>query len=66
MKIYKNIKTWENKLEYVSQILEDVKSFDTSWYDFEQRLNYQDILQKQERKVKEYQELVNYLKGVNE
>ena len=61
--MFKKIKLWESKLEYVKQVLEDIKSFDTSWHDFDQKVRYQEMLERQERKVKEYQELVDYLKG---
>jgi len=64
--MFKNLRLWESKLEYVTQTLDDIRNFNTSWHDHDQKMRYQEMLTSQEKRVKDYQELVDYLKGVEE
>ena len=61
---FKDLKLWERKLNYVIQLRDDVLAFNTSYHDHEQSARYNSMLTEAERRVKEYTELVDYLKGV--
>lgn len=63
---FKSLKLWESKLNYVKQVREDIRNFDTSWFKSDQRQRYNQMLSDIEKKVKEYEELVEYLRGDTE
>lgn len=60
---FKSLKLWESKLTYVKQVREDIRNFDTSWFKSDQRQRYNQMLSDIEKKVKDYEELVEYLRG---
>lgn len=62
---FKSLKLWESKLNFVKQKRDDIRSFDISWHDHEQRDRYNQMVIDIERKVNEYEELIEYLRGDN-
>lgn len=60
--MYSKLTLWERKLEFLKQELEDIRNFNTSWFDTDQWSNYRQMLNKAENKVKEYEELIEYLR----
>lgn len=60
--MYSKLTLWERKLEFLKQELEDIRNFNTSWFDTDQWSNYRQMLNKAENKVREYEELVEYLR----
>jgi len=60
--MYDKVKLWEKKLEFLEQELEDIRNFETSWFDTDQWHNYRNMLSNAQRKVEEYKDLIEYLK----
>jgi hypothetical protein len=60
--MYSKLTLWERKLEFLKQELEDIRNFNTSWFDTDQWSTYRQMVNKAENKVKEYEELVEYLR----
>ncbi len=64
--MFPDLKLWESKLEYLKAQLEEFTSLDRSWYKYDQWQLYYDMVAKMERKIAEYQRLVDYLKEIEE
>ena len=63
--MYSKLSLWENKLEYLKGLTAQYKALDTSWWDINQWANYNNTLAKLENKIKDYTELIEFLKGAN-
>ena len=64
--MFPDLKLWEAKLEYLKGQLEEFTSLDRSWYKYDQWQLYYDMVAKMERKIAEYQRLIDYLKEIEE
>lgn len=62
---FKSLKLWESKLEYLRQTKEDILNFPTAHHDRDQSARYNQMVIDIERKVNEYEELIEYLRGDN-
>lgn len=60
---FKSLKLWESKLNYVKQVREDILNFPTAHHDRDQSVRYNQMITDIEKKVKEYEELIEYLRG---
>ncbi len=63
---FKDLKLWQRKLEYVTQKRDDILNFNQSWFEHDQKIRYAEMVAEAERRVREYQNLIDYLKEVEE
>jgi len=60
--MFSDLKIWEGKLAYLENELKQIEDIDKSWMDKDNLAHWHDLHSKTEKKVKEYRELVNYLR----
>ncbi len=60
--MYKNLKLWESKLEYLRDLKGQYEAMDNSWWDLRQWGNYNETMAKLNRKITDYEELIEFLK----
>jgi hypothetical protein len=60
--MYENIKLWEDKLEYLKDLEEQYLNLDKSHYDFNHWATYNDTIKKLQKKISDYENLIEYLK----
>lgn len=60
--MYSNLSLWESKLEYLKDLLSQYENLDNSWWDKEQWANYNNTTAKLGKKIKDYEELIDYLR----
>lgn len=64
--MYSNLSLWESKLEYLKDLMEQYKNLDNSWWDEQQWANYNNTTAKLKKKIKDYEELIEFLRRASE